>query len=351
MLSNRIKVWVGSLLLVGSVLTLLLALTSPGFADPAGRIGRTAWSGLEPARPDDLLVEVETLEGVHVGSPVFRLETGHETTPVAHVVSLSTAADGTHHLRVRFAIDHVLPGEWQIRVFPPRKGLQDAYRLAVPPSAARAVGAVMVRRLRALWATVLEPTLKEQLPAFLARIDPRQATASKVLLNGFGDDALRRLRPLMNDLLDTITHSLEKRFDLWDRMGVLWKFVRGDGKGLKRKVQPVAEKAAQTWWAAHQDEVLAALGETFRSQMPALRRWLETEVLAAAREELLEPVLARHRAEIEREGKTLMRLAMREIIESDEGGFRVRFAAMLRMTLLGKRRALLLLEWPGARDE
>lgn len=345
--ARRTKVWLGSLLLLGAVAAAAYGLASPSFAEPAGRVGATIASGLADEAEGDLQLDVDTLQGVTLGAPIYHLATGHERAPIAHVVQAHTAPDGAARIRLRFAPGFDGSGPWVLRVYPPRRGLGDSIRLAVPPETARHVALEMRRRLDRLWREELGPSLAERMPAFLDRIDPRNEGASRELITTFGDDVMERLRPYMDDLLNAITKALQKRLDFMDRMGVLWKFVRGDGKGIKRKVQPVAETAARTWWAANQEKVLAVLGDAFKERLPDIRRWLETDVLDAARTELLEPLLLEHQAQLEKEGEALVRLSMKEVVQSEEGGFRVRFAAMLRMTLLGKKRALLLLERPA----
>ena len=49
---------------------------------------------------------------------------------------------------------------------------------------------------------------------------------------------------------------------------------------------------------------------------------------------------------LEAEGEALLRAAAKEFVEAPEGGFRVRFAQMLRTQLLNKKTALLLLQRP-----
>lgn len=349
--AKRLKVWLGSLIVVGATLTLLLMLLSPALAEPISRIQRVVVSGLDAERGDDVVLAVETLKGVDVGAPVYFLETGHETVPVGHVVGTSTADDGTHSIRFRYAPDQAVSGDLSMRVFPPRRGLRGSYELAVSPEAARAVGGMLLERLDTLWREEIEPSLAERIPKFLARIDPRESTQAGELMETLGDDAMVRLKPLLNGLVDAVSRALDRKMDLLDRMGVLWKFVRGDRKGLKKKFQPVAEKAAQDWWRENQKAVLGALGDTFKEKLPEIRTWLNDELLPAAREELIDPLLALHRERLEDEGEKLMKFAMREVIRSNGGGFRVRFASMLRMTLLGKKQALILLERPAVDAE
>ena len=76
---------------------------------------------------------------------------------------------------------------------------------------------------------------------------------------------------------------------------------------------------------------------------PTWRPWLGADVLQAALEELAEPVLATNRAQLEREAEAVMGDVLRTVVRAPEGGFRVRFAAILRSRLLEKDEPLLLL--------
>jgi hypothetical protein len=195
-----------------------------------------------------------------------------------------------------------------------------------------------------VWHETLLPDLRARLPRFLSRIDPTKAPGSDRLLRPLTDDVLQRLKPHFDALAEEVTQALKRKYDLLDRMGVLWKFLRGDADGLKREVLPVAEETARAWWAAHRDEVLRAAGEGLRSQGPAIESWLEEEVLAAARDELLEPMWTAHAAALETELRAWAALAADEVALDPRGGFRTRFAALLRHHLLGDTSSLLLLE-------
>ena len=156
--------------------------------------------------------------------------------------------------------------------------------------------------------------------------------------------AMKKLDPLLTTLAKWVTWKVNHELDTLDRLGLLVKFVRGDSKGLSRKVLPIAKAAVQFWWQENQAGVLQAVADSVEEQYPAIRRWVAGEVFDAAREELAEPIFSKHRARLEREGEALLRRAADEFVKSPEGGFRVRFAAVLRAQLLNKKTALLVLE-------
>jgi len=153
-----------------------------------------------------------------------------------------------------------------------------------------------------------------------------------------------RLEPLADELAAHVTREVEKKFDLLDRLGLLWKMVRGDGQGLRRELVPVAKQAAARWWEVNKDRVLGAVGDGLRQQMPLVRAWVEGELLDAALDELVAPIWQAQRPRLEAEAEALLRVAASTFVESPTGGFRVRFATAIRHVLLGKRSALLLLE-------
>ena len=350
MISQQAKVWVGSLLLLGIATGAVWAIQSPGVQRPLERVAREAWSGVVATRPSDLLVVPETFEGVQVGAPVYLVDAHGDATAIAHVVSRKAEVDGRPALRLRFSADASPAGPWRLRVFPPRRGLMDAVGLAVPEEVQTALSDELTKRLRGLWEEALEPSIRKRLPAFLDRLDPRTAQASKHTLGLIGGTLFEHLRPHLNGLMDDVTRAVDRHYDLLDRMGLLWKFVRGDRKGLKREVLPVAERAARDWWARNQNQVLDSVGVAVKARMPELRRFLETEVLAAAHQELLEPVLKEQQRRIAKEAERALREVVREVVEAPSGGFRVRFAGVLRHVLLQKKTAVLLLERvePGA---
>ena len=135
--ARRTKVWLGSALLLGAVALGVAFLGSPQVAEPAERVGRAIASGFVDAHAGDLVLSAETLKGVTVGAPIYYLATGHERAPVAHVVRVTTTAAGEPGVRIRFAPDFDGSGPWALCVHPPRRGLADSFRLAVPPETAR----------------------------------------------------------------------------------------------------------------------------------------------------------------------------------------------------------------------
>ena len=116
----RIKTWIGSSILLGATLALVLLLASPSVARPAKRISAVLWSSLSDERESDLLVTVETTKGVHVGDPVFFVQADGDARPIAHVAAMDP---GTKHVRVRFAPDEDPAGPWSVRVYPPKTRL------------------------------------------------------------------------------------------------------------------------------------------------------------------------------------------------------------------------------------
>jgi hypothetical protein len=89
---------------------------------------------------------------------------------------------------------------------------------------------------------------------------------------------------------------------------------------------------------------MKALGRAFSAHGKDFKDWAGGELFEAARDELVLPVLEAQGRRLESEGETLLRAAAKEFVEAPEGGFRVRFAQMLRTQLLNKKTALLLLE-------
>ena len=162
-------------------------------------------------------------------------------------------------------------------------------------------------------------------------------------MDAVGAEVLARLKPLAGGLADQVVGDVERRLDLLDRLGLLWKLAVGDGKGLTRKLVPVAEESVERWWEAHQGEVLTAVGDGIAARSEALEGWLLADVLPAAREEILEPALRAQGERLEREAEGAIEEVLSAVVSAPEGGFRVRFAAVLRSRLLGKDEPLLLL--------
>ncbi len=341
-----IKAWIGSGILVGAMLALVLVLSSPSVARPAGRITDELLSGVTDERDNDLLITVETIKGVQVGAPLFFIEPDGEARPIAHVAAITDAA--SCGLRVRFAPGEDPSGPWRVRVYPPKRGLMDAYQTAVPPETARLVGRELVQTLERLWENELYPEVERNLPAFFDRIDPTRETESNKLVKEMGSSIMTQLDPLLDELASTVARAVDKHFDFLDRVGLLWKVVRGDERGIKRQVLPVAKQSATAWWNANQARVMKAIAQGLKTHVPAVSEWVKTELFDAAKDELLEPVFERKKGIIEDEGEALLRMALEEIVRSPSGGLRVRFAAMLRATLLNKKTSLLLIERPRA---
>ena len=203
-----------------------------------------------------------------------------------------------------------------------------------------------MRSLERLWEEELYPEVERNLPAFLDRIDPTGDTDSSKLVKDMGATVMTELDPLLDELASTVARAVDKHFDLLDRLGLLWKVVRGDERGIKKQVLPVAKQSATAWWSANQTRVLHAIAKGLKTHIPAVSEWVKTELFDAAKDELLDPVYESKKGKLEDEGEALLRIALEEIVRSPSGGLRVRFAAMLRATLLNKKSALILIERP-----
>ncbi|MGE0193097.1 MAG: hypothetical protein AB7T63_13770 [Planctomycetota bacterium] len=332
----------GHALVLAAVVGAVLVATRPAVRAAASRIAGEAVGAVRPVGDDDVRYEVSTIEGVRRGAPVYVADAEGVADVVGHVVALDDAA--TPAVRVRVAAGRRLPAAHRLTVHPPRRSLRDAVALAVPEPQARAFADQIATRALALWTDEVEPELERRLPAFLARIDPSADTEARRVADALGTELVARLEPLADELAAHVTREVERKFDLLDRLGLLWKMVRGDGQGLRRELVPVAKKAAGQWWVVNKDRVLAAVGEGLRQQLPVIRAWVEGELLDAALDELVTPLWLAQRPRLEAEAEALLRVAASTIVESPAGGFRVRFATAMRHVLLGKRTALLLLE-------
>jgi hypothetical protein len=160
---------------------------------------------------------------------------------------------------------------------------------------------------------------------------------------------LPRLEPLLEGLTRDVTAAVKERFDFLDRLGLLWKVLRGDEKGLEKELVPVAREAAKGWWTAHGAEALAAVAAGVKDRREALGAWLKGPAWEAAREELLMPVVRDERDRLTAEVEALLAQAVAEVALAPGGGFRPRFASVLRTHLLGRGEALLLLTDGNAR--
>jgi hypothetical protein len=329
---------VGYVLLAALPGGLALAATSPVVAEPAVRVLRTVLRDLRRPSRDDPRHPVPTTEGVSPGDPAFLVAADGTARPVAHVLAVEPGA-----LVLRFA-----PGMESLRcrasVHPKGRTAREAIELAMPPEVARALGEDLLARARQVWREAIEPDASSRLPAFFARLDPEKDEATRKLLDVVGAGVFARLQPLANDLADTVTKALDDRFDFLDRMGLLWRFVRGDAAGLKRQMLPAAEEAARAWWATRRPQVLAAIGEGLRAHGGDVETWVRERLLVAAREELAEPILGAHAARLEAEAGAWLGRVIDEVVVAPDGGFRRRFATVLRHHLLDKDDALVLLE-------
>jgi uncharacterized protein (DUF2267 family) len=345
----RLRILAGSVVLIGTLLTAVAVVARPAVTRPAARVARVLWSALDAEREDDLVARVPDLRGIRPGLPAFRDDDAGTTRPVAHVVRCGRDADGAW-VRLRFepGVDPI--GPWKLRAYPPSRKLRAALETAVTREAAARFGAQVAARVRALWSEALLPEAKRRLPDFLARIDPTRDTEARRLVTVLAGALRTHLDPLLDGLLAHIAAAVKHKFDLLDRLGMLWKVVRGDAHGLERELAPVAKDAARTWWAQHQGDVLQAVGHALDEHAAEVQAWVGGELLDAAREELAGPVFEAQRPRIEAEAQRLLRSAADAFVNAPGGGFRVRFAAVLRTNLLDKRTALLLLtHGPAAR--
>ncbi len=342
-LGTRTRFLIGNLVLVGALLLGASVLARPEVSGPAARVLASLGSAYQTDRAEDLVVPVPSLHGIQSGLPVFHLDGSDEKRPVAHVHDFGSGATGAWvHLRFEPGEEHA--GPWQLTVYPPSRKLSSAVKMAVTDEAAKRFGEDLGDRVQALWTGVLLPDLERRLPGFLTRIDPTQDTEARAVMEALTKRAMDKLDPMLGQLASHVTRKVKKKLDLLDRLGLLVKVVTGDSKGLSRKLLPIAKDAAQQWWVDNQAQVLKALGEAFEAEYPRIRGWVAGELFDAAREELAEPIYEAHRARLEQEGEALLRAAADAFVKAPEGGFRVRFAAVMRAQLLNKKTALMVLE-------
>jgi hypothetical protein len=328
-----VAVW---LALLGGLVALFAA---PGVRGP---LGRTVHTLLEPWR--DAPERERRFEGpsygARLGDPVFEARGEGLGEPVGHVVAVEAQA-----LRVRFE-----PGfggargleDLEVECLAPSRTLGEALALALPPESVRRLGLALRERLGVTFEEALEPELKARLPAFLARVDPRKDPRASAEVQALGHAVMQRLAPLLDGLTREVTRAVDQRFDLLDRLGLLWKMVKGDGEGLRKELLPVAKEAAQRWWSEHATEVLEALGQGLADRGPELGDWLAGPVWDAAQTELLLPIAHAQRARLEAEAQGLLEAALAEVVLAPGGGLRPRFAHVVRTHLLGHRAPLLL---------
>lgn len=323
--------------LAGTGLRRLLA--SPGCA----RVWYEVRSVFGPGPGGDLVLEVDSLAGVRLGDPVYAHDPARGARPLAHVAWLS--APGTPpRIGVRGAAGERLPPHARLHRLEPTRRLGESLAKAVPPADREAFAARLGERALAVWREALEPELGRRLPAFLARLDPERDPATRALLAGLGATLWARLDPLVGELTRAVRKALDDELGFLDRMGLLWKVATGDDKGLERKVLPVARAASERWWEENRGRVLEAVGGALAAHRADLLRWAGAQLAGAARAELLEPVLAQQRGRLEAEAEALLGEAADAFVRGPDGALRVRFAAVVRDALLGKRSALLLLE-------
>jgi hypothetical protein len=221
--------------------------------------------------------------------------------------------------------------------------------LAVPPEVAARLSTALRARLAATFEEALLPGIERRLPAFLARLDPTKDPPTRALAELLGDAVLTRVTPLLEGLTSDITTAVKDRFDFLDRVGLLWRVLRGDAKGLEKELVPVAREAASVWWALHGTEALTAVAEGVKDRRDAIATWLKGPAWTAARDELLLPVVHEERDRLSAEVEALLRQAVEEVALAPGGGFRPRFASVLRTHLLGRGQALLFLADGAAR--
>jgi hypothetical protein len=333
----RARVLVGSAVWLGVLAGAAVLLAAPGVRGPLARTAGAFADDAFGAPERERYFALPDLRGVEPGAPVFRLSEGALEAPVGHVLAIEGAG-----VRV-----HLSPGlgagPFHLECLSPSRSLGEAVALAVPPEVAGRLGSAFRTRLAATFEEALLPGLERRLPAFLARLDPTEDAATRALIELVGASVLERLSPLLEGLTGDITAAVKARFDFLDRVGLLWKVLRGDEKGLQKELVPVAREAARGWWSLHGAEALAAVAAGVNDRREALGTWLRGPAWSAARDELLLPVVRDERDRLSAEVEALLRQAVEEVALAPGGGFRPRFASVLRTHLLGRGQALLLL--------
>ncbi len=336
---RRLRRLLGAGLLGALLLGLVLLLARPGVHGPLARAFQTIARDAFGDDAGDLGLLLDDTSGLGLGDPVFRADRPSGLEPAGWVASI-----GAGRVTIRLAPGERLDGAWRlVRLGAPR-GLADAWRLAVPPEAGRALAARAKEELSGLLQESVLPELRRRLPEFLSRVDPRHDPRARAVLDGVGAAVAERLRPLADELVRYVGRDLEKRFGFLDRVSLLLKYLRGDTDALRGELVPAATESATRWWAARRDAVLTAVGEALLAEAKPVGTWLVEAVLPAARDTLLRPVLDAQAPAIERSAQRVLDDATRLVVEAPEGGFRVRFAAAVRSRLLEKRGPLLLLE-------
>lgn len=335
-LSLSARVWVGSVIWLGLAGATLGLLAQPHVRAPLVRtVGALLGAGLG-TDGRQVVFQVGDARGIDPGCPVFA-QGEVPAPPVGYVVSVEGST-----LRVVLAEgSEAGPG---LTCLPPSRTWAEAVDLALPPALAAELSAGLEARLARLSEDLLLPGLEARLPAFLARLDPRADPATRGLLDALGTAMLGRLTPLLEGLTQEVSRAVGARLDLLDRLGLLWKVVRGDGEGLRRQMLPLARDAAERWWAGHAREVVAAVGAGLEEHRADVRAWVEGPGWQAVRDELLLPVLREGRERLATDAQALLSDALGRVALAPGGGFRPRFASVLRTHLLGRGQALLLVE-------
>lgn len=338
-MTSTTKRWIGFGLL--AVVAVLILFVFVQVREPLGRVlGTFAHDAFGGVRGDRRF-EVDRADDVRRGDPVYLAERADALRPIGYVTRVEPRV-----LYVRVVRGESLADDLVLKVHGAPQDLGASLRLAVPPATLAALEAEVGDEMRTLLRDAILPAVKRELPGFLARVDPRRDPRAREVLQSLSDEVMRRLKPLGEDLASQVAADVERRYDLLARLGLLWQMVRGDSEGLKRDLTPVATESAKRWWEEHQDDVLTKVGEAIVDRGDELQGWISSEVLTAAKEELLEPVLASQGKRIEHAADRLLRRASAAVVESPAGGFRLQFATVLRTRLLEKDSPLLLLERP-----
>lgn len=335
--SLRARVVIGSVVWVAALGGAAVLFAAPKVREPLARTVRAFTDDAFGAPEHERRFALPDLRGIAPGAPVFRLSSdGAVEAPVGHVVALDATG-------VRVHLDGGVGADVRLECLSPSRSLGEAVALAVPPEVAAHLGAALRARLAATFEEALLPGLERRLPGFLARIDPTKDPATRALAELVGDAVLTRLTPLLEGLTGDITKAVKERFDFLERLGLLWKVLRGDAKGLEKELVPVAREAARGWWAVHGSDALAALAQGVKDRREAIATWLKGPAWTAARDELLLPVVQEERDRLSAEVEALLRQAVEEVALAPGGGFRPRFASVLRTHLFGRGEALLFL--------
>ncbi len=329
----------GIALLVALPLLFVAFLWMPSVRKPLGRALGVVTADAFGGEGGDLQLPVASTEGLRAGDPIFLATRAGSLRPVAWIAGVQADRVG-----VRMAPGETLDGAWRLHVLPSPTGLSDSWEVALPPEVAERIQGRLRERVRVLMQDAILPEAQRRLPSFLARVDPRTDEKARGVVDAVGKEILARLRPFGDELTKAVAQDLQKKLDLLQRLGLLWKVVQGDGDGIREDLVPVALATAERWWGENRNDVLTAVGEGIAAQGKSLQAWVLEDVLAAARDELAAPILEAQRARIEAEADRLLREVMDEVVSAPEGGFRVRFAAVLRSRLLEKDAPLLLLE-------